>query len=111
MKILLDECAPRLIKKRLPAHNIITVQEMGWAGTKNGELLALAERQFEVFVTTDKNLRYQQNLKQRKLAFVLLPSNQVPTIEALLPALAAALAVIKAGDFVEIPMPRQANGE
>lgn len=75
MKVLLDECTPRVVKKRIPAHDIRTVQEMGWAGIKNGELLTLAEPLFEVFVTTDKNLRYQQNLSQRKLAFILLPSN------------------------------------
>ena len=105
MKVLLDECTPRVVKKRLPAHNISTVQEMGWAGIKNGELLALAESQFEVFITTDKNLRYQQNLSQRKLAFVLLPSNRVPVVEAAIPALEVAMATIKVGDFVEIPMP------
>jgi hypothetical protein len=106
MKVLLDECVPHVVKKRLPAHDIRTVQEMGWAGIKNGELLTLAEPQFGVFVTTDKNLRYQQNLNQRKLAFVLLPSNQVPVVEAMIPALEAALVVIKTGDFVEIPPPQ-----
>lgn len=111
MKVLLDECVPRVVKKRLPAHDIRTVQEMSWSGTKNGELLALAESQFEVFVTTDKNLRYQQTLNQRKLAFVLLPSNQVPVVEAIIPAIEAALMIIKAEDFVEIPPPQQASGE
>jgi hypothetical protein len=111
MKVLLDECAPRVVKKRLPAYDIRTVQEMGSAGIKNGELLALAEPQFEVFVTPDKNLRYQQTLSQRNLAFVLLPSNQVPAVEAIIPALEAALAVIKAGDFVEIPPPPQGSGK
>ncbi|HEX8844520.1 MAG TPA: DUF5615 family PIN-like protein [Pyrinomonadaceae bacterium] len=105
MKVLLDECTPRVVKKRLPAHNISTVQEMGWAGVKNGELLTLAEPQFDVFITTDQNLRYQQNLSQRKLGFVLLPSNQVPVVKAVIPALEAALATIRAGDFVEIPLP------
>ena len=78
MKILLDECAPRVVKRRLPSRNVSAVQEMGWAGTKNGALLALAEAQFDVFITTDKNLRYQQNLAGRRLAFILLPSNSVP---------------------------------
>ncbi|MBA2731409.1 MAG: DUF5615 family PIN-like protein [Acidobacteria bacterium] len=105
MKILLDECTPRVVKKRLPAHDVSTVQEMGWAGVKNGELLMLAEAHFEVFITTDKNLRSQQKLSQRKLAFVLLPANQVPVVEAVIPILEAALASIKAGDFVRIPLP------
>jgi len=105
MKVLLDECVPRIVKKRLTGHDISTVQEMGWAGVKNGELLTLAESQFEVFITTDKNLRYQQNLSQRKLAFMLLPSNQVPIVEAALPAIEESLAIIKVGDFMEIPLP------
>jgi predicted nuclease of predicted toxin-antitoxin system len=105
MKILLDECTPRVVKRRLAEHDISTVQEMGWAGVKNGELLALAESKFEVFITTDKNLRYQQNLSQRKLAFILLPSNQVPVVESVIPALEAALTSIEPKDFVEIPLP------
>jgi hypothetical protein len=105
MNILLDECTPRVAKKRLGGRNICTMQEMGWAGVKNGELLTLAEAQFEVFITTDKNLRHQQNLSQRKLAFILLPSNQVPVVEAVIPALESVLATIKARDFVEIPLP------
>ncbi|MBI3603719.1 MAG: DUF5615 family PIN-like protein [Nitrospirae bacterium] len=78
MNILLDESAPRLIKTRLPQFSIRTVQEMGWAGMRNGELLAVAEGQFDVFVTADKMLRYQQNLTGKRLAVVVLPSNQVP---------------------------------
>jgi predicted nuclease of predicted toxin-antitoxin system len=105
MKVLLDECTPRVVKRRLAEHDISTVQEMGWAGVKNGELLTLAEAQFEVFITTDKNLRYQQNLSQRKLAFILMPSNQVPVVEAMIPALEAALTSIEPKDFVEIPLP------
>jgi len=105
MKVLLDECTPRIVKKRLPEYDISTVQEMGWAGIKNGELLTLAESQFEVFITTDKNLRHQQNLSRRKLAFILLPSNQVPVVESVIPALEAALTSIEPKDFVEIPLP------
>lgn len=105
MKILLDECTPRAVKKRLPQREIYTVQEMGWAGVKNGKLLNLAEPQFDVFITTDKNLRYQQNLSRRKLAIIQLPTNEVPLIVALIPAIATALDQIQPGDFVEIPFP------
>ena len=105
MKVLLDECTPRVVKKRLPMHDISTVQEMGWAGIKNGELLTRAEAQFEAFITTDKNLRYQQNLTGRVLAVLVLPSNQVPVVERVLPAIKSALQTIKAGDYVEIPLP------
>lgn len=105
MNILLDECTPRLVKKRLPKLNIQTVQEMGWSGLKNGELLTVAESQFDVFVTTDQNLRYQQNLQGRKLAVLLLPSNQVPVVERLINDIEAKLATIQAGDFIAIPLP------
>ena len=105
MNILLDECTPRVVKKQLPKLNIQTVQEMGWSGLKNGELLAAAEGHFDVFVTTDKNLRYQQNLQGRKLAVLLLPSNQVPIVERLIPDIEANLLTIQAGDFITIPLP------
>ena len=105
MNILLDECTPRVVKKRLSGLNIYTVQEMGWSGLKNGELLAAAEGQFDVFITTDKNLRHQQNLKGRKFAVLLLPSNQVPIVEKLIPAIEVSLTTIQAGDFIAIPLP------
>jgi predicted nuclease of predicted toxin-antitoxin system len=105
VNILLDECTPRVVKKRLPKLNIQTVQEMGWSGLKNGELMAAAESQFDVFVTTDKNLRYQQNLQDRKLAVLLLPSNQVPIVERLITDIEANLMTIRAGDFIAIPLP------
>lgn len=59
MKILLDESVPRLLKVRLPHLDIATVQKLGWAGMRNGELLRQAEAQFEVLITADQNLRYQ----------------------------------------------------
>lgn len=103
MRILLDESAPRLIKTRLPQFTIRTVQEMGWTGMRNGELLAVAEGQFDVFITADKKLRYQQNLTGRRLAVLVLPSNQVPVVTALLPAIEQALAAIQPGTFVDLP--------
>lgn len=69
MNILLDECTPSAIKKRLPHLAIRTVQDMSWSGVKNGKLLALADPQFDVFITTDKNLRYQQNLASPKTGY------------------------------------------
>ena len=105
MKIILDECTPHIVKKRLPHLAISTVQEMGWGGIKNGALLKLVEPLFDAFITTDKNLRYQQNLSGKSLAFIQLPTNQVPIVAALVPEIEAALATIKPGDFIEIAMP------
>ena len=107
MRILRDECTPRVLKRRLTGRDVSTAQEMGWVGLKNGELLEAAEGQFGVFITADKNLRFQQNLARRKLAVVLLPSNRVPIVEALAPAVEAALDALPEGDFVEIPPPRK----
>lgn len=103
MKILLDECTPRVLKRRLLGRDIRTVQEMGWAGLKNGDLLAAAEGHFDVFITTDKNLRFQQNLKKFSFAVLLLPSNKVPVVVGLIPDIEAALTTITSGDFVKIP--------
>jgi hypothetical protein len=105
MNILLDECTPRVVKGRLLGHTVHTVQEMGWAGLKNGELLAAADGHFDVFITTDKNLRFQQNLKKYSFAVLLLPSNRVPVVLGLVPDIKAALTTIKTGDFVELSLP------
>jgi predicted nuclease of predicted toxin-antitoxin system len=105
MNILLDECTPRTLKKRLSHLAIRTVQDMGWNGVKNGKLLALADPQFDVFITTDKNLRYQQNLAQLKLAIVLLPTNRVRVVIALIPKIEEVLKTIQPGEFIEIAIP------
>jgi hypothetical protein len=105
MKILLDECTPSVVKKRLPHRDIQTVQDMGWSGVKNGDLLRAAEGQFDVFITTDKNLRYQQNLSTCGFAILLLPTNQVPVVDVLLTAIDTALDTARAGDIIEIPFP------
>jgi len=68
-------------------------------------VLARAEQTFDVFITTDKNLRFQQNLSGMKLAIIQLPTNEVPIIAELAPAVDQVLAAIKAGDFIEIPLP------
>ena len=106
MRVLIDECAPRALRNALAryGHQCQTVQEQGWAGKKNGELLNLAENSFDVLVTIDTNLRYQQNLTGRKIAILLLsaPTNRLDVLTALFPACAQAIAAIKPGDFVEI---------
>jgi hypothetical protein len=104
VKILLDESVPRLLKLSLPQLDISTVQEMGWAGIRNGELLRRAETQFDVLVTADQNLRYQQNLSGCKLAILVLPSNQVPVVTQLIPQVETTLTTIQPGIVIEIPL-------
>ena len=104
MKILLDECTPHVLKRLLTDVEITTVQDVGWTGITNGSLLQLAEEQFDVLITSDQNLRYQQNLANRQLAIIQLPTNQVPLVIKLAPAVQAALDRIEAGDFVELAL-------
>lgn len=106
MKILLDECTPRVVKTRLREHDVFTVQDRGWAGVKNGELLGRAERErFEALVTTDQNLCHQQDISKRKLGVIVLPSNQVPVVVKLLPEVERALRTLGPGTVVEVPLP------
>ena len=102
MKILLDECTPHVLKKLLTGFEIKTVQDQGWSGITNGALLRLSEGQFDVFITSDQNIRYQQNLAERQLAIIQLPTNQVPLIVKLAPKVQAMLESIQTGEFVAI---------
>ena len=72
MKILLDECVDRRFARELVSHSVTTVPKRGWAGIKNGDLLALAEKEFDTFVTVDRKLATQQDLAKFKIAVVLL---------------------------------------
>lgn len=105
MNILLDEGVPTVIKKRLTDLSISTVEEMGWRGRKNGVLLDLMAGRFDVLITADKNLSYQQNLVRRQLSAVVLPTNEIPTVIELLSEIRIALETIAVGEFREIPMP------
>ncbi len=77
---------------------------MKWAALKNGKLLGAAEGKFDVLITSDKNIKYQQNLKDRKLAIIVLPTNFLPAVLGLSNKVAAALARIKPGEFIEISL-------
>ncbi len=105
MRVLLDECVPRRLRSHLVGHDVRTVPAMGWSGKKNGELLQLMAGQgFEVFMTVDQNLRYQQNLQAAGVAVVVLvaASNRLADLVPLIPSALAALAIVKPGAVVEI---------
>jgi hypothetical protein len=102
MKIIIDECVPSIVKRGLPSLAIVSVQDMGWAGIKNGRLLTLIAAEFDLFITSDKNLRYQQNLSAFKIAVILLPSNQVPVVKAMLPEIENAISGLGDERFVEL---------
>jgi predicted nuclease of predicted toxin-antitoxin system len=87
MRILLDECLPKKLKREFKDHEVKTVPEMGWNGKKNGELVLLAESQFDIFITTDQNLQYQQNLKSRTISIFVLKArdSRYETLKLLAP--------------------------
>jgi predicted nuclease of predicted toxin-antitoxin system len=93
MRLLIDECLPRQLKSWLAgAHEVMTVQEMGWANVKNGALLRAAnEAGFDVFVTADKNMYYQQNFATLELATIVIPSNRKLLVQKSVPALLQSL--------------------
>ena len=101
MRVLLDECLPRKLKREIQADVVKTVPEMGWAGTKNGALLRLAEQEFDVFLTNDQNLEYQQNLSRFDLAVVVLiaPTNDVDDLKPLMPAASEAVRLISSREI------------
>ncbi len=106
MKLLLDECLPRKLKHHLPGHECSTVPEAGWAGKKNGELLLLAEKSgFEIFLTLDRGVEYEQNLKGREIAVILISakSNRLGDLLPRMPAILAALRSVRSGRFVRVP--------
>ena len=93
MRILLDECIDRRFGKEIEGHDVVTVPQAGWAGIKNGELLTRAQMQFDVFITVDRNLAFQQNISQFAIAVIVLqaPTNRLKDLRPLLPNLLQAL--------------------
>jgi hypothetical protein len=102
MKILFDQGTPAPLRKVLAAHQVSTAFEIGWAERENGDLLGAAENMFDAFVTTDKNLRYQQNLSNRRMAILVLPSTSWPEIQKHIDLVSDAVDALKPGDFVEL---------
>lgn len=100
MRILFDEDMPRPLKKNLTDHQVFTVQELGWSGIKNGELLKRANSQFDVFLTADKSLQYQQNLKRLDISIIVFPSTQIDIVLGLTERLLAVLQNITRGDLI-----------
>jgi hypothetical protein len=101
MKVLLDECPPRKLKREVQADVVKTVPEMGWAGTKNGSLLRLVEREFDIFLTNDQNLEHQQNLQQFDLAIIVLVAftNDIEDLRPLMPAANEAIKAVGAREI------------
>lgn len=93
MRLLLDEWIDRKFAREFPGYEVKTVLQMGWAGVKNGQLLTLAELEFDVFITVDRNLSFQQNLPQFDISVIVLqsPSNRLADLKPLAPQILAIL--------------------
>ena len=105
MRILLDECVPKRLRRLLPGHTVGTVQQLGWAGKSNGELLrAMLGHGIEVLITVDRTLPNQQNIVNSGIAVLILVAggNRYADLAPLVPSILNALSTIKAGQVVEI---------
>ena len=97
MHILIDECLPKKLKHVLKEHTVFTVQEKGWSGLENGDLLHIAEKEFDVLLTADRNIEYQQNIINFNIALVVLVAyiNRLDRLLPLMPQLREVLKVIQ----------------
>jgi hypothetical protein len=105
MKILLDECVPWPIRRILNGHICSTAQREGWSGLKNGELLRSAEGGFDLFISSDQNIEYQQNLQGRAIAILLLSTNKLRPILAASTLIQSTIAAMKPGEFRTLDIP------
>ena len=105
MRVLLDECVPWPMRRLFAGHECRTAQQHGWGGIKNGPLLEHAEREFDLFITADQNLRYQHNLTGRRIAILELSTNKLHLIEAAADSIRAAVGEIQPGEFRRLEIP------
>jgi hypothetical protein len=105
MKILLDECVPWPMHRLLAGHECMTAQQRGWGGIKNGDLLRLAESEFELFITADQNIRYQQNLAGRSIPILELSTNKLRRLAVAATLIQSAIATMKPGEFRHLEIP------
>ena len=102
MRILFDQGTPLPLRDHLLRHTVATAYELGWSDLKNGDLLASAENSFDIFITTDQQLRYQQNLAGRRLAILVLLTTSWPRIEMCISDIQEAVNSIRPGEYLEI---------
>jgi hypothetical protein len=102
MRILFDQGTPVPLRQLLSGHTVSTAYEMGWSEIANGDLLDAAEADFDALVTTDQNLRYQQDLAGRRLAILVLPTTSWPKIRAHEEQVVTSINVLRPGEIVEL---------
>lgn len=103
-RVLLDESVPRKLGFALDGYFVRTVQNMAWTGTKNGQLLAMAAAEFDVFLTADQNLQYQQKYVHLDIGIIVLlaHNNRLQTLASMLPDLLEAMKTVASGQVVKI---------
>ena len=102
MRILFDQGTPLPLREHMRPHSVATVFELGWSQLENGKLLAAAEASFDVLITTDQQIRYQQNLRVRQVAIVVLLTTSWPRIRMHIPEIRDVIESIRPGDYREI---------
>ena len=102
MRVLFDQGTPAPLRHHLSAHEVVTAFEAGWSEISNGALLAHADDLFDLLVTTEKQLQYQQNLTGRRIAILILPYASWPKLERQAAKIASAVAAMKPGSYVEL---------
>jgi len=104
VKVLLDECVDSRLTEHIRGHFVSTVAARGWGGISNGQLLALAQAEFDVFVTVDRNLAFQQHLPSFSIAVILITakSNRIADLISVVPALLASIPTAAAGQVVYV---------
>ena len=105
MRILLDECVPWPMHQLLTSHSCTTLPAKGWGGIKNGDLLERAEAEFDLFITTDQNIRYQQNLAGRRIAILELSTNDIGRIQIANSLIEDAIEKIQPNEFKQLDVP------
>ncbi len=104
MRVLFDQGTPVPLRKFLVGHEVSTAHELGWSDLRNGELLAAAESDFDVFLTTDRNLRYRQNLSGRRLAILVLPTTSWPKLQTFTDLILSEVNQAQPGEYREVPI-------
>lgn len=102
MRILFDQGTPLPLRDALATHEVRTAYELGWSTMRNGELLAEAERQFDLLVTTDQSLRFQQNLQGRRLTVLVLPTTSWPVLRGRVAEIVATVNALRPGEFRQL---------
>jgi hypothetical protein len=106
VRILFDQGTPVPLRRSLNGHVVATAYELGWSTVTNGDLIRLADQEgYELLITTDTNLRYQQNLRSRSIPILVLTTTSWPRIRQVTSEIQAAVAAITAGDYQELSIP------